>query len=73
MMHLTLKRMEVPGSFEIREVVGISKWRQGCVEVWDVEQSEGVWSVDKVWRIKKLINFFVKQPFIKNHYLYTLK
>ena len=44
MMHLTLKRLEAPGSLEVR-------W--GGEEVWDVEQLEGgrggvgnvIWSV----------------------------
>jgi hypothetical protein len=45
MMHLTLKRLEAPGSFEVRWVgVGASTWRQGGgEEVLDVEQTEGGW------------------------------
>jgi hypothetical protein len=46
MMHLTLKRLEVPGSLEVRW----GGWwghpcgdRVGGEEVWDVEQSEGGW------------------------------
>jgi hypothetical protein len=45
-MHLILKRMEAPGSLEVRWV---SMWRQGVgEEVWDVEQLEGGWG----WGIK---------------------
>jgi hypothetical protein len=43
-MHLTLKRLEAPGSLEVRWGGGVqtSMWRPGCgEEVWDVEQLEG--------------------------------
>jgi hypothetical protein len=45
MMHLTLKRMEAPGSLEVRwGGVEAPTWRQGGgEEVWDVEQSEDGW------------------------------
>lgn len=42
-MHLTLKRLETPGSLEVRWVVdkGILMDTGVGEEVWDVEQSEG--------------------------------
>jgi hypothetical protein len=42
MMHLILKRLEAPGSLEVRWG---AEWRQGWSgeEVWDVEQLEGGW------------------------------
>jgi hypothetical protein len=50
MMHLTLKKLEAPGSLEVRWVgvggggihveIGVG-W--GGEEVWDVEQLEGGW------------------------------
>ena len=61
-MHLTLKRLEVPGSLEVCLGVGwkveTSTWRQaGGEEVWDVEQSEGGPGDDgwgnKIWSINK--------------------
>jgi hypothetical protein len=42
MMHLTLKRLEVPGRLEVKWGGGIHvevQW--GGEEVWDVEQSAG--------------------------------
>ena len=51
MMHLTLKRLEAPGSLEVR-------WGGvGWEEVWDVEQTEGGWEGGK-WNMecKKIIN-----------------
>ena len=55
MMHLTLKRLEVPGSLEVRwgGVRGIhmeTGW--GREEVWDVEQSEGRWGGGREWNIE---------------------
>jgi hypothetical protein len=63
MMHLTLKRLEAPGSLEVRwgvvwghprgdEGWGVGRWE----EVWDVEQSEGGWGC-REWNMeyKKLI------------------
>ena len=47
-MHLTLRRLEDPGSLE-SGWVGTSSWRQGVGEkVWDVDQSEG----NKIWTLK---------------------
>jgi hypothetical protein len=44
-MHLTLKKLEVPGSLEVWLgrwwVVETSSWRRGWGGGWDVEQSEG--------------------------------
>ena len=44
MMHLTLKRLEIPGSLEVSGVGDGSIHLEtgwGGKEVWDVEQSEG--------------------------------
>ena len=56
MMHLTLKRLEAPGSLEVRWGGG---WghprgdRSGGEEVWDVEQSEGGWVArNGIWSVK---------------------
>jgi hypothetical protein len=62
MMHLTLKRLEVPGSLE-----GVWGWgadihveTRGGEEVWDVEQSEGVWGKgNKICSIKE--NLIIKK------------
>jgi hypothetical protein len=45
MMHLTLKRLEAPGSLEVR-------W--GGEEVWDMEQREGGWERARngIWSVK---------------------
>jgi hypothetical protein len=47
MMHLSLKRLETPGSLEVRwvgEGGGDILVETGCgEEAWDVKQSEGVW------------------------------
>jgi hypothetical protein len=46
MMHLTLKRLEAPGSFEVRWDGGGGihvEMGWGGEEVWDMEQSEGGW------------------------------
>ena len=46
MMHLTLKRLEAPGSLEVRWGGGGGIHMEmgwGGEEVWDVEQSEGGW------------------------------
>jgi hypothetical protein len=45
MMHLSLKRLEAPGSLEVRWDgglrLGTCPWREECgEEVWDVEQIE---------------------------------
>ena len=58
MIHLTLKRLEAPGSGKVsvgaRVGVGTSSWRWWVgEEVWDVEQSEGGWEGDKVWTLKE--------------------
>jgi hypothetical protein len=55
-MHLTLKRLEAPGSLEVR-------W--GGEEVWDMEQLEGEWGRvgNGIWSVKsKLI--FLKVLFV---------
>ena len=57
MMHLTLKRLEAPGSLEVRWDrgwrVGTSSWRQGSrEEVWDVQQSEGRLEGNKIWSFR---------------------
>ena len=46
MMHLTFKRLEAPGSLEVRwgwggDIHVETEW--GGEEVWDVEQLEGGW------------------------------
>jgi hypothetical protein len=45
MMHLTLKRLEAPGSFEVRWGWGGIHMEKGSggEEVWDVEWLKGVW------------------------------
>ena len=47
MMHLTLKRLEAPGSLEVWwcRRGDIRMETGGREEVWDVEQSEGGWGV----------------------------
>jgi hypothetical protein len=59
MMHLTLKRLEAPGSLEVR-------WG-GSVGVWNIHMETGVWGGgmgygtargwtgrgDKIWMVKK--------------------
>ena len=48
MMHLIIKRLEVPGSLEVRwgGDRGIHmEMGWGGEEVWDVEQSEGGWGM----------------------------
>ena len=61
MMHLTFKRLEVPGSLEVRwGVVGVGTflWRQvSGEEVWDVEQLENGrgGAGNKIWSVK---NYF---------------
>ena len=63
-MHLTLKRLETPGSLEVRWGggwgIGTSSWPQGSgEELWDVEQSEGGQGVGEIKsgvQINKLIN-----------------
>jgi hypothetical protein len=57
MMHLTLKRLEAPGSLEVRwgGGEGASMWRWwGGEEVWDVEQSKGGWGGARngIWSVK---------------------
>jgi hypothetical protein len=56
MMHLTLKKLEAPGSLEVRlgklGIGGIhveTGW--GGKEVWDVEQMEGGWG-GKEWNME---------------------
>jgi hypothetical protein len=56
MMHLMLKRLEAPGSLEVRWG---GEWghphgdRWGGKEVWDVEQLEGGWGVGNgIWSVK---------------------
>ena len=58
MMHLTLKRLEAPGSLEVRWGGGGSihvEMGWGGEEVWDVEQSEGGWGKAGIgiWSVKK--------------------
>jgi hypothetical protein len=61
MMHLTLKRPEVPQEFKGHVAWGVwaSTWRQGCgEEVCDVEQLEVGWegAGNGIWSVKnKLI------------------
>jgi hypothetical protein len=63
MMHLTLKKLEAPGSLEVRwggGGVGHPRGDRGGEEVWDVAQSEGGQGVrggagNKIWSIN-LIN-----------------
>ena len=55
MMHLTLKRLEVPGSLEVRWG---GEWAihidtGGGEEVCDAEQSEGGWRVGIKYGVKK--------------------
>jgi hypothetical protein len=63
MMYLNLKRLEAPGSLEVRWGGGwghpASRWRQGGgEEVWDMEQSEGGWGAgNRIWSVK---NKFIK-------------
>jgi hypothetical protein len=53
MMHLTLKKLEAPGSLESGRVREESLWRRGGEEVWDVEWSQGELAVeDKFWSVK---------------------
>ena len=55
-MHLTLKRLEAPGSLEIRwgrggDIHVEMGW--GGEEVWDVEQTEGGWGAGNgIWSVK---------------------
>jgi hypothetical protein len=56
MMHLTLKRLEAPGSLEVRwggggHPHGEEVWWE---EVWDVEQSESGWGEgeNEIWSVK---------------------
>jgi hypothetical protein len=58
MMHLTLKRLEAPGSLEVRWGGGRGihvEMRWGREEVWDVEKSEGGWGgvENGIWGVKK--------------------
>ena len=59
-MHLTLKRLEAPGSLE----VWLGGWwvvcgwyiimeTGGMEGVWNVEQLEDGWGVNKIWSINK--------------------
>jgi hypothetical protein len=57
MMHLTLKRLEAPGSLEVRwggsgDIHMEMRW--GGEEVWDVEQTEGGWGGmgNRIWSVK---------------------
>jgi hypothetical protein len=56
MVHLTLKRLEAPGSLEVRWDGGgnIHVETGGGKEVWDVEQSEGGCGVGKNTECKKI-------------------
>jgi hypothetical protein len=63
MIHLTLKRLEAPGSLEVRWSmgVGIFTWRQGGGEevwdgIWNSQRVDGVGEGNKIWSIKKRIN-----------------
>jgi hypothetical protein len=74
MMHLTLKKLEAPGSLEVRwGGGGAIHVEMGCggEEVWDVEQLEGgrgragngIWSVKNELQIKlnlKEVYHFIK-------------
>jgi hypothetical protein len=55
MIHLTLKRMEVPGSLEVRwsgrgGIHMENGW--GGEELWDVEQSKGDRGRNGIWSVK---------------------
>jgi hypothetical protein len=57
MMHLTLKRLEAPGSLEVRwdrrwDIHVETGWR--AEDVWDVEQTEGGWggAGNGIWSVK---------------------
>jgi hypothetical protein len=55
MTYLTLKRLEAPGSLEVRSGGGVRDIHMetgGGEEVWDIEQSEGRWGQDKIWSVK---------------------
>jgi hypothetical protein len=59
MMHLTLKRLEVPGSLEVRWGGGGGihvEMEWGGEKVWNVEQSKGGWRRNKIWGVNKNIN-----------------
>jgi hypothetical protein len=66
MMHLTFKRLEAPGSLEVRwvRVGGIHVERGlGHRKVWDVEQLESGWGGGSgIWSIKNKL----KIKFLKN-------
>ena len=60
MILLTLKRLEAPGSLEVRWGRGLGLgtflWRQdGGEDIWDVEQSEGGLggAENKIWYVNK--------------------
>jgi hypothetical protein len=65
MMHLTLKRLEVPGHLRPggmgdRGIHMEMGW--DSEEVWDVEQSEGGWGAGNgIWRIKKKLKIKFKK------------
>jgi hypothetical protein len=56
MMHLTLKRLEVPGCLEVRWGMGWGihvKMGWDGDEVWDVKQTEGGWGEGNgIWSVK---------------------
>jgi hypothetical protein len=60
MMHLTLKRLEAPGTLEVRWEGGggihvETGW--GGEEVWDMEQMESGWGLGNgIWSIKRITN-----------------
>jgi hypothetical protein len=56
MMHLTLKRLETPGSQVVWGVGGIHIKTGSGEEVWDMEQSKGGCGRNGIWSVKnKLI------------------
>jgi hypothetical protein len=65
MMYLTFKRLEAPGSLEVRlgEGVGTSTCREeDGEEVWDVEELKSGWSGGvKIWRVNEQMIFFLKK------------
>jgi hypothetical protein len=76
-MHLTLKRLEAPGSLEIRWVEGGGihvKTRWGGQEVWDVEQLEvGLGAGNGIWSVKNDFKIKFKKCNITNLYICFLK
>jgi hypothetical protein len=61
MMHLTLKRLETPGSLEVKwGRDGEMGW--GGEKVWDVEKLKGGWegAGNKIWSLKNKLKIELK-------------